>query len=306
MFGISSFAAAPFASFDTNVVVAVTGVTATGNVGSLTPNTSVALIGVTATGSVGSVGAAISVALTSVTGTGSVGSVTVSSTVAVSGVTGTGSVGTVTPSTSEGEDGTTATGSVGTVTPSITTTISGVTGTGSVGDVVFTQVADLTAVTATGSVGSISLSKVVALTGVTGTGSVGTLASHGWQLIDTEQSNVVIVPGIVNSLAGTALGQIALAGGPVETVLEQWQGIATLTEPKWTEIDNPQGGGTTVPGVIGAFAGPSLSQLSFAGGPIETTIGQWQNITTRTDPNTDWVLIDDDDQPSSWELIETI
>ena len=54
-----------------------------------------ALTGVSATGAIGSIALVISIALTGVAGTGSVGSVEVSTSIALTGVAGTGSVGTV-------------------------------------------------------------------------------------------------------------------------------------------------------------------------------------------------------------------
>ena len=56
MFGISAFAQAPFAALGENVViVALTGVSASGAVGSVEPAKSFALTGVSATGDVGTV-----------------------------------------------------------------------------------------------------------------------------------------------------------------------------------------------------------------------------------------------------------
>jgi hypothetical protein len=56
MFGISAYAQSPYAALGENVVVvALTGVAATGNVGSVAEVSAVALSGVSATGNVGTV-----------------------------------------------------------------------------------------------------------------------------------------------------------------------------------------------------------------------------------------------------------
>jgi len=82
MFGISAYAQAPFASLGENtVVVALTGVVATGAVGTVEVAKAFALTGVEATGAVGSVTVEITVAITGVSATGSVGTVVQSSSV---------------------------------------------------------------------------------------------------------------------------------------------------------------------------------------------------------------------------------
>ena len=57
MFGISAFSQSPFSALGESAAVsaALTGVSATGGVGSVTATTTVALTGVSATGNVGSV-----------------------------------------------------------------------------------------------------------------------------------------------------------------------------------------------------------------------------------------------------------
>ena len=85
MFGISAFAQAPFAALGENVVVvALTGVSASGNVGSVLSGQE--LTGVSASGAVGSVTGSSTVALSGVAASGFVGSVTAASTVALTGV----------------------------------------------------------------------------------------------------------------------------------------------------------------------------------------------------------------------------
>jgi hypothetical protein len=77
MFGISAFAQAPYAALGAqDIALALTGVSATGNVGTVSRGgTSFALSGVLAAGSVGSVGVARSSALTGVQAAGSAGNV---------------------------------------------------------------------------------------------------------------------------------------------------------------------------------------------------------------------------------------
>lgn len=141
--------------------------------------TNVALTGVTGTGSVGSVSPAFSIALSGVTGTGSVGSVAKTFTIPLSGLSATGTVGTVSPTaaSSIALTGVSATGMVGTLTASqvVSLALTGVTGTGSVGSLGKTFSVALSGVTGSGTVGVVTplTGTVVQLTGVTGTGSVG-------------------------------------------------------------------------------------------------------------------------------------
>ena len=79
-----------------SISLSVTGNSADGNVGTLGASISSELAGVSATGNVGSVGSAVTVSLTGVFATGDVGSVGATITVAISGVSATGAVGTVT------------------------------------------------------------------------------------------------------------------------------------------------------------------------------------------------------------------
>jgi hypothetical protein len=75
MFGITAFAEAPFASLLINVTVTVTGVSASGNVGSVSPGGSPSETGDVAYGYAGNVGKVITVSLTGVSAVGSTGSV---------------------------------------------------------------------------------------------------------------------------------------------------------------------------------------------------------------------------------------
>ena len=107
MFGTSAFSQTPFAALpaasSADVTVALTGVVASGAVGTVSVNSDVtiALTGVVASGAVGTVSAAggnITVALSGVFATGNVGIVVNNDvTVALTGVSAFGNVGTVTP-----------------------------------------------------------------------------------------------------------------------------------------------------------------------------------------------------------------
>lgn len=237
-----------------DVTVALTGVSATGDigtvgvqhdqpitgnagtsaVGSVTPNTTVALTGVAGTSAVGSVTPSTTVALTGVAGTGAAGTVTPNTTVALTGVAGTSAVGTVAPSTTIGLTGVSATGAVGTVTPSggdggnVTVALTGVSATGSVGSVTPSTAVALTGVAGTSAVGSVTPSAAVALTGVAGTAAVGsvtpsmTVALTGVASTSAVGSVSVLASGDVTvALTGVgataSVGSVTASGGDVTT-----------------------------------------------------------------------------------------
>ena len=252
MFGITPFAGAPFsATGDTavtpvlpvaswgyetwgfgpwggplDITVALTGVEASGAVGTLIPSASEDEDGDVATGSVGTVGVSVSKAITGVAAAGAVGSVVNSSTVALTSTTASGLVGSlgssrvvaITGVFADGAAGTVsdkgigtditgdaAAGSVGTVTQSVQIALSGVeaagqtgylivplsplTADGSVGSVQFEFSFGLTSAAIESSVGSLGLAdRTLALTGVSAAGSVGTLIPVYWELIDDSQN----------------------------------------------------------------------------------------------------------------------
>ena len=113
MFGISAFAEAPFASLATPSVVVLTGVQASGEVGTLVYTRELAVTGVEAAGAVGTI---------------TIGGITV----ALTGVQAAGAVGDVTETNSRTEDGVQAIGSVGSVGSNVSVTLSGVSATGRV------------------------------------------------------------------------------------------------------------------------------------------------------------------------------
>ncbi len=123
-------------TFTLDVGVGITGVQATGSVGSVTASRSVALTGNAGTGAVGTLARGTTVAVTGNAATGAVGTVSASTgpvTVGLTGVAGTGAVGTITTSRALALTGNAATGSVGIVAPSTTKALTGNAATGAVG-----------------------------------------------------------------------------------------------------------------------------------------------------------------------------
>ena len=160
--------------------VALTGVSATGAVGSFGVAASTALSGNAATGAVGSFGVTASTVLSGNAATGSVGSFGVSTSNALSGIAATTSVGSFGVTVSVALSGNSATGAVGTLTPSlgINVALTGVEGTGGVGAFGVAASVALSGNAATGAVGDLTPAAAgsVALTGNAATGAVGNLA----------------------------------------------------------------------------------------------------------------------------------
>jgi hypothetical protein len=212
-------------SLGVTVSRALTGNAATGAVGTLTASISKALTGNAATGAVGSLTPSISVALTGVSATGQVGNLTANATVSLSGVVGTGAVGTVTPTsdTLVALSGVSATGAVGSLGVNVSAALSGVAATGAVGSLTPTISAALSGVSATGAVGTLTPVITVALTGVSATGQVGDLtpaAAGAVALTGVSATGAVgdLLPTITVALTGVqATGQVGnlSTGAPV-------------------------------------------------------------------------------------------
>lgn len=155
------------------------------------PTTDVSITGVSATGSVGSVSvqADITTSLTGVTATGAVGSLVVQmdADAPVVGVQGTGAAGEVTTSTASiitaPITGVSATGQVGTLNTQVDASfpLTGVVANGAIGALTVSisgsATALVTGVSATGQIGTLFIPQDAnaALTGVTATGQIGTL-----------------------------------------------------------------------------------------------------------------------------------
>lgn len=164
-------------SFTPSVSVTLTGVSATAAVGSFVPSISFTLTGVSATAAVGSFTPSVSPALTSVSATGAVGSFTPSIAFTLSGVAATAQVGSFVQTVGPSLTGVSATGQVGGFTPSVAFTLQGVSATGQVGSFTFRGDVSipLTGVSATGQVGNfaVQIAQSIALQGVFATGQVG-------------------------------------------------------------------------------------------------------------------------------------
>jgi hypothetical protein len=189
----------------------ITGVSATGSVGTLTATTAelVSLTGVVATSAVQALTPTVSKALTGVAGTGSVGTLTISNatTITLSGVSATGTVGALSETISGSTTlaGVVGTGQAGTVSISTgsnaSSALTGVSGTGAVGSLSLTVAANDSGVSATGQVQPLGILRLVALNGVTCTGQVG---------------NLTVVSGVTASAIGvSATGQIQAIGGNI-------------------------------------------------------------------------------------------
>ena len=210
MFGISSFAEAPFASLaGQNNLIALTGVQADGAVGTVVFTKATDITGVSADGAVGSVSASISVALTGVTAAGEVGTVVYTLPVALSGVEGSGFVGSVTVEGSPVLSGVSANGSLGTLGVLHENAIiaSGGWGTGTwgeaewgvgvgypppisaqVGTVSPANTKDISGVQADGAVATLGVVHTNSLLSVLALGYAGNVSDYFWTTIDTDQT----------------------------------------------------------------------------------------------------------------------
>jgi hypothetical protein len=136
--------------------------------------TSLALTGVSATGAVGTVGPAVSAALSGASAAGAVGSVS-DGEVPLSGVSATGGVGTLVAVMSASLSQVSATGGIGAVGVTISAALTGENATGSTGSVSVAgdRSAALTGVAASGVAGAPTPSVVLTLAGVAGTSEAG-------------------------------------------------------------------------------------------------------------------------------------
>jgi hypothetical protein len=127
----------------------------------------VGLTGVSATGAIGTLGVALAIGLSGLAATGAAGSATHTATVPISGVSATASPGALSPSTTLVLSGASGTGAVGSVFTSgdLTLAITGVSATGSVGTVGPSTSPPLSGVTATGSAGTLAPTTTRALSG---------------------------------------------------------------------------------------------------------------------------------------------
>jgi concanavalin A-like lectin/glucanase superfamily protein len=170
----------PAAAASNDVTLALTGVSVTGNAGSLGISRTSSLTGSAATTSIGTLAPGLSTSISGNTATSSAGSVTTGRTVGLAGVSGLTSVGTPGSTRTVSVSGSSATSAVGTVTPvvGVTVALTGVSATTSVGSLSPSVSKALTGVSVTSAVGTVTPTTgvVIALTGVSATTSVGTVS----------------------------------------------------------------------------------------------------------------------------------
>lgn len=165
-----------------DVTVALSGVSATGQTGTLKPSFSIPVTGVSGTGAVGSLLASFGLSATGVAGTGQVGTLGVDFKIPITGVEATGAIGTL--SVANGDitlalTGVSATTGLGTLSPAFSIPLTGVAATGQLGLLAPTVAPSLTGVSGTGQTGTVSPAFSIPITGVAGTGQLGTLVVPG-------------------------------------------------------------------------------------------------------------------------------
>ena len=163
-----------------DVTLALTNVSSTGSVGTLSVTLQAALTNNLATGALGSVVASsgspdVTVAATGVQSTGAVGSVAVSISKALTNNASTGAVGSISPQISKVVTNNSTTGTVNTVTAGISRALTGNLGTGAAGSVSIGLSASLTNNLATGQTGAIGVQSVVGISGAQASGVAGSL-----------------------------------------------------------------------------------------------------------------------------------
>lgn len=262
---------------------ALTGVAASGVIGSLTSTATIPLTGVAATGAIGtlSVTASATKSLTGVAASGAIGSLTSSSTATIplTGVSATGAIGTlsVTASATKALTGVAASGAIGSLTSSSTATISltGVAATGAIGTLSITSSATkaLTGVAASGVIGSLTSSSTatIALTGVAATGAVGALTTAGSTTITLTGTSASGAAGtlIASSTATILLSGVAATGAggtPSITVAPTLVGVSA-TGSTGTLV--PVSGANATVALIGVVA---ISQIGILGDGVSSAL----------------------------------
>jgi hypothetical protein len=248
MFGISAFAQTPFAALgeDSGVSVALTGVAASGTVGTVSRgDTSLALTGVFASGTIGTVAPSISDNENGDVATGNVGTVGVSVSKAITGVAASGNVGTLTNSRTVALAGNSATGSVGTTVANSTVTITGVFAAGAAGTVSDKGIGtNITGNAAAGAVGTVSSNVQVALSGVEAAGQVAFLILPLKSLIADGNVGSVQTEFSFDLTSAAATGAVSSVGVGNRTValtgVSAAGSVGTLIPVYWQVIDDSQ------------------------------------------------------------------
>jgi len=236
-------------------------------VGALTPlaqpNVTEILTGVAATGAIGTVEDQVTDVIAGVSATGAIGTVKPNVTEIISGVSATGQIGTVEDKPTEILTGVAGTGAVGTVTIANTVTLSGVAATGSIGTVEDKVTEILTGVSATGGIGAFTIANTAGLSGVAGT-----------------TNTPAVEPQITEKISGvagtTALGDVTLLGADTDVPVV---GVAA-TGAVGTVSANPGAGltGVAATGAIGTVA----PNTTFAISVSASATGAVNTVTANT------------------------
>lgn len=232
-----------------DVSLALTGVQATGGVGTLALSHDEPLTGNAATSAVGTITPSNAHALTGNAATSAVGTVTPSSAVAVTGNAATAAVGTVTPGNAIAISGNAATIAVGNVTPSSSVGLTGNAATGQVGTLGSggDGSAALTGVEATTGVGTLAPAHAQALTGNAATGDAGTVAPG-------------TSTGITGNFATAAVGSVAPARDVTLSGVSATSAAGSLTPDTSTAVS-----GNEAHGQAGTVGTAGENQTSIAG-----------------------------------------
>ena len=235
----------PAAGNDINV--ALTGMSATTAIGTLSVAVAIALSGIFSTVSAGNVTA--TQILSGISSAISVGSLTPDRSIVLTGISSTASVGIVAPNREIGLSGVAATATVGTVVADRAITPTGISATGATGTIVADRTIPLAGIFATGEVGTVTASQGndlnLALTGIAQTGTVGTLVPDR-----TVALTGLSATGVVGTISvNTALGLTGLSNaGAVGT-------IAINTALNLTGLSAAGATGTIIANRAGALTG---------------------------------------------------
>jgi hypothetical protein len=204
--GVAAAGAVGGISTASSGAAALTGVSSTRGVGSMSVTVSVVLAGASSTSGVGSTSATASVALTGAGSTSGVGSTSAAASVALTGAQSLSAVGDLASTQALG--GVAASGAVGDTSPAQggTVALTGVESSGAVGAVDVELGLALAAVESTGAAGDASLADGLTLTGVQLSAAAGAVACR------------TLLTGVASALtAGEVQGQLTLALAGVES-----------------------------------------------------------------------------------------
>jgi hypothetical protein len=229
------------------LIIALSGVLASGNVGDVVETNNPTEDGNIAYGDVGVVGITLTVVLSGVFGSGAVGTVTHGKEVALTGNVSSGAVGTVARGeTLLGLAGNVTTGFVDSVLPDLSSLLTGAEAVAAAGTVVQSSAIDLTgneaygypggvivplnSNQAEGEVGSVSSERVIALTGNVSTAAAGTVGVGARTL------------GITGNQAQGSVGSLIAVYWKIidDNQTANWQNISNPQTPGWVLINDEQ------------------------------------------------------------------